>query len=145
MAADVAAAASGIAGLILLDAWDIGATGGWIAKPENRRQWEAELAENLPPLAGTSGPALTREIEQGQRRFGLQARLRAYGDRPLLIIGAERGNGPGDEQRQQVSARAAGNHHVTAMLMPTDHSFSDHRIALADTVVRWLDTSTPAR
>jgi 5-enolpyruvylshikimate-3-phosphate synthase len=35
--------------------------------------------------------------------------------------------------------RHSGNAHVTAIEMATDHAFSDHRIALAQAVVGWLD------
>jgi len=43
------------------------------------------------------------------------------------------------ENRPTTAAiRRAGNRRVTAIEMDTDHSFADHRIALASAVVRWL-------
>jgi len=36
------------------------------------------------------------------------------------------------------ATEAAGGKDVSLIVMPTDHSFSDHRLALEDAVVRWL-------
>jgi 5-enolpyruvylshikimate-3-phosphate synthase len=33
---------------------------------------------------------------------------------------------------------AAGGHQVTSIHMETDHSYSDHRIALESAVIKWL-------
>ena len=41
-------------------------------------------------------------------------------------------------RQQSAALRKAGNRHVAAIEMGTDHSFSDHRIALAAAVTRWL-------
>lgn len=141
MAAAAGAADPRAAGLILIDAWDIAGTGRWIADPANRAEWEKELAGNLPPL-NASGPALTAEMMRPGPALDLPAKLAAYGGRPVLVLGATRGNGPDDQAGLEVRARAAGAD-VTAALMPTDHSFSDHRIALADAVVRWLGQIRP--
>ena len=37
-------------------------------------------------------------------------------------------------------ARAAGNTHVEGAVWPTDHPFSDKRIALSQALVAWLGT-----
>ena len=137
MAADAAAAEPRATGLVLIDAWDIAGTGRWIKDPANRAQWNEELKGNLPPLNAT-GAALTAEMMRSGDALSLPARLTAYGRRPVLVLGAARGNGPAEAAALEATGRAAGAK-VRGVVMSTDHSFSDHRIALADAVVRWLD------
>lgn len=143
MAADAAAGEPRVAGLILIDAWDIAETGRSLATEAGRTAWREEAASDLPPLAGTSEQALAREMIEDGARFDLTARVRAYGKRPLLVIGAERGGGQAAEQALEAAARASGSERVTGEVMPTDHLFSDHRIALAGAIVGWLATIAP--
>jgi hypothetical protein len=56
--------------------------------------------------------------------------------RPLLVIGAS--NGLGEENRRLAEAVAGAGGKVTSVTLPSDHSFQDHRIALAAEVVTWL-------
>ena len=145
MAADAAADDSRVAGLVLIDAWDIAETARDLATAKGRADWAEEAAGDLPPLAGTSADLLAREMIAGGARFDLGGRVRAYGKRPLLIAGAERGAGASAEQALEQSTRSVGNDRVTGVVMPTDHPFSDHRIALASLLLGWLDRIAPAR
>jgi hypothetical protein len=56
--------------------------------------------------------------------------------RPLLIVGASKGGAEANRQLAEAVARAGGK--VTAITLTSDHSFQDHRIALAAEVVKWL-------
>ena len=56
--------------------------------------------------------------------------------RPLLVIGAEQSEGRENSELAEAVRRAGGQ--VTAVTLPSDHSFQDHRIALAAHVVAWL-------
>lgn len=57
---------------------------------------------------------------------------------PILTVTAK--FGAAEENRPTTAAlRTAGNRRVTAIEMNSDHPFADHRIALAQTVVGWLD------
>ena len=103
--------------------------------------WKAEATGDLPPLSGTSLEALTGEISQGAGRFDLGQRVLAYGNRPLMLIGAERGIGAMSRAVAAEAQSAGANAQLS--VWPTDHSFSDRRIALADTFVRWLDQVVP--
>src|SRR5689334_16045639 len=124
----------------MIDAWDIGADGPALADPARRQAMiDQELAGDMPPLAGTSLDALIAEVRAGGSVLGLRALLPALARRPLLIVGARRGNGP-DSADYAARARAAGGRRVTSIVMDTDHSFSDHRIALAGALVAWLDS-----
>lgn len=142
MAADAAADDRRVAGLFLIDAWDIADTARSLATAAGHTGWHDEVVGDLPPLAGTSEAALSAEMLRGGDRFDITRRIAAYGDRPLAIYGATRGNGMGNLAYFRAAADA-GNTHVTGAIWNTDHPFSDKRIALAEALVQWLDTLTP--
>jgi pimeloyl-ACP methyl ester carboxylesterase len=142
MAADAAADDPRVAGLFLIDPWNIGAEAKGLATAKGRADWHKEASEDLPPLAGTSEQAMAAEIKAGATRFDLTRRSIAFGKRPLAVIGAERGGGAA-EAALLADVRAAGNASATGAIWSTDHSFSDHRIALAEELVRWLDGLPP--
>lgn len=141
MAADAAAAEPRVAGLFLIDPWDPSQTAASLATPEGEAGWKAEVAGDLPPLAGATYESLTAEIKGDTAKFDLGRRLAVYARRPLTIVGAERGIGA---QARKVAADAQGaNPDARLMVWPTDHSFSDKRIALADALLRFLAGVAP--
>ncbi|MEJ7927294.1 alpha/beta fold hydrolase [Sphingobium sp. AN641] len=141
VAAAAAAEARDIAGLFLVDPWDPSATAAAIATPEGEATWRAEVAGDLPPLAGASYDLLTGELKADPARFDLGRRLVAYGRRQLTIIGAERGMAT--MARKVAGDAQSANPDARLMIWPTDHSFSDRRVALADALVRWLSALAP--
>jgi hypothetical protein len=56
--------------------------------------------------------------------------------RPLLVIGASKGEGEENHRLAEAVTRAGGR--VTAVTLSSDHGFQDHRFALAAEVVNWL-------
>jgi pimeloyl-ACP methyl ester carboxylesterase len=137
MAADAAADDPRVVGLFLIDPWDIGADARAVGTAEGRKAWHETAEGDLPPLAGTSEQKLAAEMEANADRFDLTKRTIAFGKRPVDIVGAERGGG--SAQTVLLNAvRAAGNDRATGGVWPTDHPFSDMRIALAAELVRWL-------
>jgi len=141
MAAEAAAAEPRVAGLFLIDPWDPAQTVASLATPQGKAGWKAEVAGDLPPLAGASYESLTAEIKGDGQKFDLGRKLVGYGRRPLTIIGAERGIGA---MARKVGADAqSANPNTRLMVWPTDHSFSDKRIALADALVRFLAGVAP--
>lgn len=141
MAADAAAAEPRVAGLFLIDPWDPAQTVASLGTPEGEAGWKAEVAGDLPPLNGATYASLTDEIRADGAKFDLGRRLAGYGRRPLTMIGAERGIGA---MARKAAADAQGaNPDTRLMVWPTDHSFSDRRIALADALVRFLAGVAP--
>lgn len=139
MAADAAADDPAVVGLFLLDAWNPAASAAELATPEGRAMWHGEFVSDLPPLAGTSESALVQEIVSGTDRLDITRRITSYGNRPLAIYGAERGDGIASLAYMKL-ARSAGNTHVEGAVWPTDHPFSDKRVALSQALVAWLGT-----
>ncbi|QHD66109.1 alpha/beta fold hydrolase [Sphingobium yanoikuyae] len=141
MAAEAAAAEPRVAGLFLIDPWDPAQTVASLATPQGEAGWKAEVAGDLPPLSGASYESLTAEIKGDTQKFDLGRKLVGYGRRPLTIIGADRGIGA---MARKVGADAqSANPNTRLMVWPTDHSFSDKRIALADALVRFLAGVAP--
>lgn len=140
MAARAAADDPKVVGLFLIDPWDIAHDGRTFrADPVTKNAFLAgELRGDLPPLAGTSEAALVAEIEQAGPRLDLALTVQAIGARPTTMIYTERGIGAAEERR----VAAAAGRPVIAELWPTDHSFSDMRIALAGRLVDWLGRFT---
>jgi 5-enolpyruvylshikimate-3-phosphate synthase len=62
--------------------------------------------------------------------------------RPVLILTSDDGLAPTGEAAAAAIA-GAGGLKPTLVHMATDHSFNDHRVALAATVVQWLEASFP--
>lgn len=140
-ATDAAADDGNVAGLFLIDAWDPAMTVASLKTPEGEAAWKAEVASDLPPLVGATYESLTAEITENSEHFDLGRRVIGYGPRPIMLVGAERGlaamtrEAAADAQSVQPNARL--------IVLPTDHGFSDRRIALADMLVRWLDQILP--
>jgi pimeloyl-ACP methyl ester carboxylesterase len=137
MAADAAAHDASIKGLFLIDPWDMSADGRAINTPAGAKAWHEEMLVDQPALSGTDEATLAAELRATVARFDLTSRLTAYGRRPLDIIGAERGGGTANAAILQ-AIRASANTNATGDTWPTDHSFNDRRIALAERFVAWL-------
>lgn len=146
MAASASAARpSAVAGTILIDAWNIGGDEDF-AKTD-LKTLAREIRPDTLPLAGTSPEALIAEVRRDQAKLDLAALSRTIAARPVLMIGAERGIGAVTAKLAK-AAREAHADTVVEVQYPTDHSFSDSRIALTSEVLRWLarfdPTITPA-
>jgi pimeloyl-ACP methyl ester carboxylesterase len=138
-AASTARDRTDLAGLILLDAWNAGATGAQMAAiPADRLTAVADqrFDDFGNSLAGTSPTAIVKEVISHAKDWN----VRDWGPRlahtPLLDIGAAKAGGAENHAIAQAVAAAGGK--VTDITLPTDHPYSDHRIALAGLVVGWL-------
>jgi uncharacterized protein len=130
-----AASASGLDGLILLDAWNIAAgnSRGAVSK--------AELVTSFDDfgnaLHGATPESVADEVVAKRSQWDLVAAAPRLAKLPILTVTARYGGA--EENRATTAAlRKTGNRRVTAVEMNTDHPFSDHRIELATTVVSWL-------
>lgn len=138
MSARVAADDRKVVGAVLIDPADLGDIGRHLADPTYRAAFlKNEVEGDMPPLAGTTEEALLAELAARLPALDLALAVQSLADRPLLILGATRGIGEMG-MNAAAAARKAGGQHVEALMMPTDHSFSDHRIALEIAILRWL-------
>jgi len=130
-----------VAGFVMISAWDIGAGAKSFADPEFRKKQLAgdadNFAANVIPLA-TTPEALMDEMVANAAKWDFVDFAPALKSRPALILTADDGLTP-DNQRLAAALKAAGDTDVTEEHMATDHSYSDKRIALESSVVRWLE------
>jgi pimeloyl-ACP methyl ester carboxylesterase len=129
-----AAAASGLEGLILIDPWNIAA-----GNSKNAMTRE-ELAKGMDDfgnsLHGATPDSVADEAVTNRARWNLVTAASHLRGLPVLMLTAR--YGIGDRDRPVTAAMKSAGAHVTAIQMDTDHSFSDHRIALSNAVVNWL-------
>lgn len=126
-------------GLVLIDAWNVGADGKDLrAHPDTRAALIADLADDFGnSLSGTDPTRLADEIEHHADDWDLMALAPALAMAPTLVIGAAHGGGEANKQLAD-AIRAQRKGKISSMTMASDHSFADHRIALSSAVVDWL-------
>jgi uncharacterized protein len=129
-----AAGANGLEGLILLDAWNIGDT----ARKQSRTQLVAGFDDFGNSLHGASPESTADEVLARGRNWDLVRAAPRWAHIPVLFVTAKYSGGTLANRPIAQALRQAGDKRVTAVELASDHPFSDHRIALAETVVRWL-------
>jgi uncharacterized protein len=142
MAASAIAHNPQVAAAVLISAWNI--SRGF----KNRRQpgeapltvkEEAEaigLDDNLAPLAGTTGLALAREIQDHRQALNFLNLAPAIAPRPVFVITASEGLAPSDHALAEAITKA-GDTRVTERHWNTDHSYSGQRAELAEAILQW--------
>jgi pimeloyl-ACP methyl ester carboxylesterase len=126
-------------GVILIDAWNVGTDAQEFAKAEGAAR-AALIAKNFDDLGnslhGATAESTAKEIMAHRTEWNFQHWAGDLTRSPLLVIGASKALGEENHQLAEAVTRAGGN--VTAVMLPSDHSFQDHRIALAAEVIDWL-------
>ncbi len=138
MTAYTAAHDPGVYAFCMMAAWNIGPT--VLRAADNGR---ADNYKNSSPrLAGTTPEGLMAEAKVHASQWNYVDYAGDLKARPALIFEVKDRN-TADNQAMAEALRKAGNMHVTEKYMETDHSFSDHRIALQAAILEWLQ-SLPA-
>ena len=144
MAASAAAHNPGVAGAVLISAWNIGAeyehgrlAGG--AAPTVEAEAKSLGDEgNLAPLAGTSGKALATEIHEHQQALNFNNLAPSIAPRPMFVITSSDGLAP-DNHAFAEALRRAGDTHVSERHWDTDHGYSGERAELAAAILEWIE------
>lgn len=126
-------------GVFLIDAWNVGKTGDNFAKVIGAARTELinKAFDDLGnALHGATAVSIAEEIIANRNEWNFMSWDKDLTRNPLLVIGASKADGDENQRLAEAVARSGGK--VTADTMPTDHSFQDHRIALAAEVVNWL-------
>ena len=134
-------------GVILIDAWNVGASGEVLSKLSAAAR-AAEAAKEFNDfgnsLHGATPASIADEIVARRADWNFQLWASALNKRPLLVIDASGANGVGGSGGRLAEAVRGAGGKVTSVTMPTDHSFQDHRLALEAEIVTWLQ-GLPAR
>jgi pimeloyl-ACP methyl ester carboxylesterase len=126
-------------GVVLLDAWNVGASGEEFAKVSGGARAtlaRKEFDDLGNSLRGATATTIAGEIVAHRADWNFMLWAKDLTRRPLLVIGASKAYGEENRQLAEAVTKAGGR--VTALTLPSDHSFQDHRISLAVEVVNWL-------
>jgi uncharacterized protein len=129
-----------IIGVALISAWNLGAAAA-TAKADGERgrtTFTQKMAQNMESLAGCTAQSLTEDAFQHADAWNFVDYAPLLAKRPLLLISSRDRNGP-DSTALATGVRKAGGKEVVETRIETDHSYSDHRIALQAALVTWLE------
>lgn len=119
-------------GAILISAADMGRVAGG-----TRERAVALMADNMEALAGVTAESMADEMMAHGSEWTFARAAPGLAHMPMLVVTSNDGLAPAaDALVRQV--RAEGNARVTVVHVATDHGYSDRRIELENTVIRWL-------
>jgi uncharacterized protein len=119
-------------GAVIISAGDMGGLG---AQPVEKVV--ALMKDDMESLAGVTAESMAREARERSKEFLMENSAGGLVSMPLLAITSDDGLAPQTDTLVK-AIEAKGGHKITAMHMATDHSYSDHRIALESAVIEWL-------
>jgi pimeloyl-ACP methyl ester carboxylesterase len=122
----------GLLGAVIISAGDMGGLG-----EQPIEKIVALMKDDMESLAGVTAESMAREARERSKEFLMQNSAAGLVATPLLAITSDDGLAPQTDALVK-AIEAKGGHKVTALHMATDHSYSDHRIALESAVIEWL-------
>jgi len=99
---------------------------------------KALAEEGLAPLAATAHD-LAEEAVANADAWNVPALAPKLATRPVFVITSDDGLAPSNDAFV-AALKKSGSTHVTTLHLTTDHSYSDHRIALETSILNWLAT-----
>lgn len=132
-----------VLGAALIAAWNPGVFATNPSAQLDKQQLE-EFRGDVGPLSGASPEALLDEAKKNAAAWDLVGHANLWRSRPVLVVEADDFL-HADDVALAASVRKQPAAQVTEVQMSTDHSFSDHRIALAATLLGWLKQLEPSR
>jgi uncharacterized protein len=141
VAAQIGSESASVLAVGLIAPWDISFdTRAWTALPASqRRSTGAAAFDDVDGrLTGADARSLTDAVLREGARFDLGRLAMPLASKPLLIVTATRDDTDDQAAGLQAALLQAHAEHVVVRVLPSDHSFNDHRIALQVMVYRWL-------
>jgi len=130
--AHTAARDHSLMGAIMISTGDVGRLEEW-----GHEKLLAFMADDMESLAGVTPESMVDEIHVHAHEFALKNAANGLIPMPLLVLTSD--DGLAEHSDALVAAiKAAGGKNVTTSHVATDHSWSDHRIALESTIITWL-------
>ena len=120
-------------GAVLISSADIGLVGA-----AKRADAVTLMLENMESLAGGTAETFADDLLAGSARRRLTAAAPSLVRLPLLVLTSDDGLSAHSDSLVAAIRRLGGTR-ITTMHAATDHSWSDKRVALISTVLRWLD------
>jgi len=126
----------GIAGFVAISAWDVSADAALLDTPAKRSVARKDYAEDLS-FTNMNFASMADEIVAHAQAWDWNRNAAKMAGRPVLVIESNDGLAPrGDAIVAAVLA--AGGPAPRRLKLESDHSYNDHRIALASAVTGWL-------
>jgi pimeloyl-ACP methyl ester carboxylesterase len=137
----------GIQAVVLISAADMGVDKIESVPAAYRSRAVAPLAkslaeEGLAPLAGCTPNSLAEDVVAHADAWNIPNLAPKLATRPLLVLTSDDGLAPSNDAFV-AALKTSGNLQVTTLHLPTDHSYSDHRIALQQAVLDFLSSLNP--
>lgn len=130
-----------VAGFVTISAWDVSAEAASLTSLADRAAVEPDFAEELS-FTNMSFRSMADEIVANAGAWDWTGNAARMSGRPILIIDSSDGLAPRGEAIVQ-AVTAAGGPAPTRLKFDTDHSYNDHRVALASAVTEWLEAAFP--
>jgi uncharacterized protein len=93
----------------------------------------------METLAGVTAASMAEEVRAHAKEFRLSNAAPALARTRLLALTSDDGLAPYTDALVE-AIRASGGSLIASHHVATDHSWSDHRIALESTILAWLST-----
>jgi pimeloyl-ACP methyl ester carboxylesterase len=122
----------GLIGAIIISAADIGGQGN-----ASQDRLVALMADNMEALSGVTAESMASDVKTLSKEFRFENAAAGLIETPLLALTSDDGLAPTTDALVH-AIEAKGGHKVTEMHFATDHSYSDHRIALESAIITWL-------
>jgi uncharacterized protein len=97
----------------------------------------AAMADDMESLAGVTADSMVDELKAHEKEFLVAGTASGLSKLPVLALTANDTLAP-QTDALVAAIKANGGTRVTPMHVDTDHSWSDHRIALEGIVINWL-------
>lgn len=125
-----------LSGAIIISAADVGKQSDW-----PRDKLLALMSDSTAPLAGVTPQTLVNEVLALGKQYRFENAAPNLTHTPLLALTADDRLASDTDSLVQ-SIHSHGGREVTAIHAATDHSWSDHRIALETAILNWLADRT---
>ena len=128
---------SNLLGGVIVSAGDFGAIG--LLAQQNKEAVAADMNDNRESLAGVTGDSMADELKSHGKDWSFKTLAPELIHRNLLVLYS---NDFVKAHSLELikDVKAAGGTTITEKYVATDHSWSDHRIALESLVINWLET-----
>lgn len=137
MALHTASTHADLAGVAVITAWNIGGQAANLKTPEDEKEITEFLRGEIAPLSGCTAEGLLAEAKTNAAKWNYVDYAPALKNMPVLVLEADDGLANANHALAE-ARRKASDSRLTDIHMATDHSFSDHRIALQAAVLEWL-------
>jgi uncharacterized protein len=128
---------SNLLGAVIISAGDFGVIG--LRAQQNREAVIAEMNDNRESLAGVTGESMADEVKEHGKDWSFKTLAPQLIHRNLLVLYSN-DFVKADSLQLIKDVKAAGGTTIAEKYVVTDHSWSDHRIALESLVIHWLGT-----